>query len=375
MFYSHIVNASNIINNFETLVRTHPYDWNTRYELAKLYFDSGQYSAAKYHFEFAMGQHDLPSDINKKIKDYLSKIRQFKTWDVEFGIGAIPDSSINYSPTNRNECINTPNGLICTEIEDPTSGIGYQINGSVNYYKQLYKKIGIRTTFGGAILNTSNNIPTDYSGHFAIGPRYVFSFGDISIQPSFGTRMYNSKLYNFSYGIRAISTLQIPNKLFTDIGLDIQKNHYYTQTINDILTGVDWTFYIHPKYYLTDTSFISFTAALSHSHTKLSALGADIGRIAIGYLKIFPCGFNFYINMMYSHSAYHASGIFYLENNIQSATRHDNIYQIYTRIYNSYINLYNFIPAISYTYTIQDSNIPTYNIQNNQVMIELVKPF
>ena len=373
--FSHSVCASSDITSYIDTVRKNPSNWDARYELAKLYFDTNQYSAAQYNFEFVLAQSDIPDDTRTKINKYLSNIRHHKKWDIEFGIGAIPDASINYTPTNRNECTNTPSGLICSQIEDPVSGIGLQINGAVNHFTPIYKNIGLRTTFGGAILNTSNDIPTDYSAHFAIGPRYIFSNGDIYIQPSFGTRMYNNMHYNTTYGIRIGSTLQFPTRLFTDASLEIQRTHYHDPEINNKLNGYDWTFYIHPKYYLNNHSFISLTAAISHNHTALDALGSNLGRLAIGYFYIFPYGFNFYINTMYSHSAYHASGIFLIDNKFQHTTRHDNIYQIYTRIYNSNINVYNFIPAISYTYTIQDSNIPTYDHNIHQLMIEIVRMF
>lgn len=367
--------ASTEIATYNDIIRKTPSDWNARYKLAKLYFDSGQLGAAQYNFEFARAECDIPDNIAQSIDKYLSDIRHNKKWDIEFGIGAIPDSSINYTPSNRYECVNTTNGPVCSEIQDPVSGIGFQINGAVNYYEKIYKNLGLRTTIGGAILNISNNIPTDYSAHFAIGPRYVFSRGDIYVQPSFGARMYNNQFYNFSYGLRLGSNIQIANQIFTDTGLDIQRTEYHNDIINDALRGHNWTFYIHPKYYLNDISFISLTGALSHNHTEISALGSDIGRIALGYFYIFPYGFNFYINAMYSISSYHTSGTFLIDNTFQQITRHDNIWQFYTRIYNSYINFYDFIPALGYTYTIQDSNIPRYDQSNHQIMIEIVRMF
>lgn len=368
---SHNVRASNGITSYIDTVRKNPSNLDARYELAKLYFDTHQYSAAQYNFEFTTAQCDAPDDINK----YLSDIRRLKKWETEFGIGTIPDSSINFAPSNRHECTQTPSGPICSEQEPDSSGFGLNINGAINYYTNIYKNFGLRTTFGGAILNTSNDIPTDYSARFAIGPRYIFSHGDIFIQPSFGARMYNNHLYNTTYGTRIGGTLQFPSRLFTNIALDIQRNHYHSEKINDILSGFDWTFYVHPKYYLTNHSFISFTAAISHNDTTLSALGFDTGCIAIGYFYKIPYGFNFYINAMYSHNTYHTSGTFVLDNEFHTTTRRDNTYQIYTRIYNSYINLYNFIPAISYTYAIRQSNIPTYTHHTHQAMLEIVRMF
>ena len=334
----------------------------------------GNYDAAQYNFEFARAKCDIPNDIAYEIDTYLARIRHLKKWDVEFGIGAIPDASINYTPSNLHECINTINGPLCREQPDPTTGLGLQINGAANYYTKLYQNFGLRTTIGGAILNLSNNIPTDYSTHIAIGPRYVFSRGDISVQPSFGTRFYNNSFYNFSYGVRIGGHIQISGQIFADSSLDIQRNHYHNRDINRVLHGYDWTFYIHPKYYINDTSFISLTTAISHNHTELVALGSNTGRIALGYFHAFPYGFNFYINTMYSHSAYHAADT-EISQQTHPTTRHDNIYQFYTRIYNSYIELYNFIPAIGYTYTIQDSNISQYDQSNHQVMIEIVRLF
>ena len=113
--------------------------------------------------------------------------------------------------------------------------------------------------------------------------------------------MYNNNLYDIAYGTRIGATLQFPYKMFTDITLDIQRTHYKDKKINDILSGFDWTFYVHPKYYLNNHSFISFTTAISHNETAISALGSDTGRIAIGYFYKIPYGFNFYINLNAQH--------------------------------------------------------------------------
>ena len=346
---------------------------NSFYEKGIWYLNKSEYTAAQYYLEFARADPSISNKTAKKIDEHLTQIRHLKKWDIEFGIGAIPDSNINYSPSNRHECINTSDGTFCTELPDPVSGIGLQINGATNLYTALYKNIGLRTTIGGAILNISNNIPTDYSTHFAVGPRYIFSHGDISIQPSFGIRMYNSTFYNLSYGVRLSSNLQI-GKTFTDSGIDIQRNYYHNHNINEALRGFDWTFYIHPKYYINELSFISFTTAISHNHTELTALGSDTGRIAIGYFYSFPYGFKFYINAMYSFSSYNTPDE-QINTSTPTASRRDNIYQFYTRIYNKNISLYNFIPALGYTYTIQDSNISRYDQTNRQIMIEIIRLF
>ena len=354
---------------------THAITPTDQYSIAKEYFDSGHYDAARYYFEFALSNPDISPTQSESINKYLTEIRFRKKWDTEFGIGAIPDSSINYTPSNRHECINTTNGPLCQELESTPSDIGLNINGAVNYYTNIYKNFGLRTTLGGAVLNTSHNIPTDYSLHFAIGPRYIFSRSDISIQTSFGARLYNDEFYNFSYGVRLNSNTQITNKIFIDTGLDIQRTEYHNYTINSALGGHDWTLYIHPKIYLNTLSFLSITTALSHNHTYLSELGSDMGRIAVGYFRTFPYGFNFYINAMYTHNEYRASGTFLIDSEFHHITRHDNIWQFYTRIYNSCINLYDFIPALSYTYTTQDSNIPKYDQSTHQIMIEIVRMF
>lgn len=356
-------------------ITSHAINHLDQYNIAKAYFDSGQYDAARYHFEFALADKNISTDTSNDINNYLTEIRFRKKWDIEFGIGAIPDASINYTPSNRHECTNTPTGPLCQELESTSSDIGLNINGAVNYYSNIYKNIGLRTTVGGAILNTSHDIPTDYSLHFAIGPRYIFSYGDISIQPSFGTRFYNDNFYTFSYGLRINSMTHVTNKIFIDTGLDIQRTEYHNDIINSALRGHDWTLYLHPKYYINTRSFLSITTTISHNHTHLSALGANTGRIALGYFYIFPYGFNFYINAMYAHNSYRSTGTFIIDDEFHHTTRHDNIWQFYTRIYNSYFNFHNFIPALSYTYTTCDSNIPTYDQSKHQITIEIVRQF
>ena len=100
-----------MLNRFPRLTRV-------RLELARVYFLNENYSDARFHFELVKGGRDIPPAVIENVERYLAAIRQKKEWSLDVTLGAAPDSNINQASGNREECIETPFGLLCRPLED-----------------------------------------------------------------------------------------------------------------------------------------------------------------------------------------------------------------------------------------------------------------
>ena len=93
LLFSRTIYASTPIATYTDIINKTPSNWKARFELAQLYFESKNFSAAQYNFEFVRANNSLSKKQIGEIDQFLSQIRMQKKWDIEFGIGAIPDAS------------------------------------------------------------------------------------------------------------------------------------------------------------------------------------------------------------------------------------------------------------------------------------------
>ncbi len=171
------------IDAYRKIVDANPNLPRVRLELARVYFMNGDFQAAQFHFEFVRATPDLPLAVRENIDHYLTLIRMRKNWSLDFGLGIVPDSNINNTGTDNEECINTIFGPLCRPLETRRHGVGVRLNVDGNYYLRLTRRLGIRTTAGVNILDFAGGEFDDYSLYLASGPRYVFDSGEISLQP------------------------------------------------------------------------------------------------------------------------------------------------------------------------------------------------
>lgn len=363
------------ISAYRGIVDSNPNLPRVRLELARAYFMNGEYQAAQFHFEFVRATPNLPDTVREKIDQYLTLIRMRKNRSLDFGLGIVPDSNINNAGTESEECINTIFGPLCRPLEVKESGVGLRLNADLNHYMRFTQRFGLRTTFGIDALDFPTSRFDDYGFYFASGPRYVFDRGDISLQPTVSARLYGGDFYSYAYGGRVDTSWQIGRRLLLSGGGTATINRYHTDYINDALRGYDWGLSISPRYYLNNKSFVLAGLRFDQNNTKIKSYGSDNITYSVGYFGEFKWGFSLYSRADLITAKYHAPSWFVVDNKFVEKHRRDNIWRGYVRLSNNKISWYNIVPAVSYTYTRHESNIPSREYDKHRVEIELMRRF
>ena len=363
------------IDAYRAIVDANPNLPRVRLELARAYFMNGDFQAAQFHFEFVRATPDLPAAVRENIDRYLTMIRMRKNWSLDFGFGIVPDSNINNAGAENEECINTIFGPLCRPLETRKHGVGLRLNTDGNYYLRLTQRLGIRTTAGVNVLDFPGGDFDDYSLYLATGPRYVFDSGDISLQPVAIARWYAGDFYNYSYGLRLDTNWQVGRRWLLGGGATLHRNQYHTDYINDALHGYDWAVSLQPRYYLNNKSFVLAGLRFGQENTHVQAYGNDSLAYSIGYFGEFRYGFAVLTRLDLTNIKYHAPRYFVIDNAFDRKTRRDTIWSAYIRVSNNKLNWHNLIPAVSYTYTRRDSNIPTSMFDKHRAEIEIMRRF
>lgn len=363
------------INYYYEIVKNNPALSRVRLELARAYFMSGDYEQAQFHFEFVRATPELPDDVAAKIDAFLTLIRQQKNWTLDFGFGVVPDSNLNNAGNQNTECIDTVFGPLCRPLDTAQHGVGVRLNATGNYYLRFTKRFGLRTTLGVNLLDFDGSDFDDYSVYLASGPRYTFDRGEISLQPAVRAQWYAGDFYNYGYGLRLDTNWQLMGRLFAGAGATVHKTEYDATVNQDALGGYDWGLYLQPRYYLNNTSYIMAGIGFDQNNTNIDAYGSDSISYSLGYFGEFGWGFAFTGRASLIDSKYHDSAWYVINNQFDQRTRNDLTWQFYAQVYNTKLGWYNLVPAISYMYTLRDSNVPLYEFDRHRIEIEIIRRF
>ncbi len=168
---------------------------------------------------------------------------------------------------------------------------------------------------------------------------------------------------------------QIGRRWLLGSGLSAHRNQYHIDYINEALRGYDWSASVQPRYYLNDKSFLLAGLRFGQDYTRVRAYGNDSLTYSIGYFGEFRYGFAILTRLDLTTTKYHAARYFVSQGEFQQKTRRDNVWSAYVRVSNNKINWHNLIPAVSYTYTRRDSNVPANAFDKHRVEIEIMRRF
>ncbi len=358
------------------ILKYYPNSVLARLELARAYFMNGDYSLAEEQFLFARATPNLPEPIVKNIDTFLTAIRKQKNWSVESYFSFVPDSNLNYASGAGEECINSSFGVFCRPLEKQDSGIGIRFGADASYYLRFTKNFGLKSTLSISGLEYSSSRYDDYSLRLAVGPRYTFTNGEISLQPNIAWRWYQGAPYTNQYGLLLNTTWQFGRNWMLSGGVSWDKNSYINDHIDKFLSGNSVQLYIQPRYYFDNKSFLMSGLSFGHSSAKMDAYGYNSVGFALGYYNQWPLGFATFLRGDVSFLHFLSEKFFIMEDyNYQELKRSDVVYSASVRITNRFIEWNNFYPALTYTYIQRTSNIWSQEFDKHRVELEILYRF
>ncbi len=353
-----------ILNRFPDLARV-------RLDLAFAYFLNQDYDDARFHFEMVKGGNKIPPGVLENVDSFLAAIRRQKSWSVSAGFSIIPDSNINQSSGVTEECIDTIFGILCRDLEDQASGVGVGFNLTANYYLKLSKNFGIRNTLGVYLTEHSDSDYNDYIVYAASGPRYVYSSGEISLQPTYIKRLIGGDSYSDSYGLRTDVQHDF-GRLLLGAGVSAIKNTYKDEFVSEALKGEEYRFYLRPRVILSSQSFVQAGLEFTHDRTNTKQFGSDTLRYSLGAYYFFKYGFSLLVEASLSNAAYHADQYYVTKDQrFNSTRRNDRIYGFSAELSSNIWEHKGIRPTIQYYYTKRDSNIWSHDYARHRVNLML----
>ena len=358
------------------ILKYYPNSVLARLELARAYFMNGDYSLAEEQFLFARATPNLPEPIVKNIDTFLTAIRQQKNWSVESYFSFVPDSNLNYASGASEECINSSFGVFCRPLEKQDSGIGIRFGVDASYYLRFTKNFGLKTTLSVSGLEYSGEQYDDYSLRLAMGPRYTFANGEISLQPNVAWRRYRGAPYTNQYGILLNTNWQFARRWVLSGGVSWNKNNYVDDYVSDFLSGQDMQIYVQPRYYFSNTGFVMSGLSVGRSDANSAGYGYDSVGFLLGYYDQWPWGFATLLRGNISFLRYLDERYFIMSDyNYRNLTRSDIVYSASVRLTNRFVEWKNFYPALTYTYIRRDSNVWSQEFDKHRIELEILYRF
>lgn len=339
-----------ILNRFPDLPRV-------RLELARAYFLDEKYADAEFNFNLVKGGKNIPPAVLDNIDIFLDAIRRKKNWSLDFGFNIVPDSNLNQASGASQECVNIAGSLLCRDIETEDSGIGIQASMTGNYYLKFNNRVGLRNTAGVYLTDYGGSNYDDYILYAASGPRFLFTGGEISLQPTFTKRLVRNKRYSERWGVRLDGQKSF-NRLIVGTGLSAARNTYDTQFIDDLLRGNEYSAYITPRLILTNQCYVQSGVAYSRHEANNQSYAYNSWRYSLGAYYFFKYGFSLSLNYSITRDSYREERLFVSKDNRFDTAKLKNITHIVsTELSTNIFERYGITPAVQYNYTRRTSNI------------------
>ncbi len=359
-----------------SIINAYPGLTRVRLELARTYFADEDYERADFHFRLAQGDTELPEEVRENIELFLKAVRSRKNWSVTGSFGIVPDSNLNYASGEERECISTAYGLLCRDLPDEDAGVGLQAGVRGTHYLKFNKNLGLKSIAAISFLDFEQRAYDDDSLYLAVGPRLLFSNGEVSLQPTYSLRRLGGREYSQSYGARLDTSFDPAERWAVDVGLAYFQTDYADHILNELLRGQTFQAYAGLRYMLTGKSLLTAGLEYVDERTKTASFGSRLFGGSIGYYREFPLAFTAYAELRLSEVRYHAPSLFIsADAEIVEARRRDRIYQGYLRLANRRWASIGFTPAISCTYTNRDSNLWNYGYDKFRVEFSFQQEF
>jgi len=343
-----------------------------RYELALCYMQKKQWYRADHHLRLAMAGKDIPDEIKQRMLYYRYIARQNKNWNIWFNFGAAPDNNIN-QVAGGEECITNEWGTFCRQLPDPVSAVGYNLMLGGNYEFKLndnwrwksdaniYTNIYNKHNYDDLYLSTST------------GPRYVWKNGDIWLAGVASRRWYGWGRYNWAYGGKLDLNYDFTRKLSTGVSFRIMDNTY--DEYGDWMNGQTYSANLRTLYYLDTTKYIVLRGGIDRDTTNDEIYANWRYSTGLGFGSELPWGFHVYLEPSFIWSNYDGKRWIVKNETFTKLAEKDFTQRYSVSLSNNKIDIWGFVPTLTFSYTKRDSNIPNREYEKYTTELTMYQRF
>jgi len=347
-------NYDNAIEIYREILDVFPNLARIRFELAVCYMHTEKWQRADYHLRLAMADNDLPDNIKMLMSYYRYIIRQNKNWNVWFNFGAAPDSNIN-NAVGGTECIDTIWGTMCRELIEPESAVGANFTLGGDYEFKLSDQWRWKSD-----ANIYSNIydKHDYDDLYltaSTGPRFVWNRGDVWLAGVMSRRWYGRDKYNWSGGVRLDTNYDFTNRLTGGLYMRFMNNTY--DEYGDFLNGQSYSANFRLFYSFNASVYMSLWSGVYRESTVNPIYSYWQPSVSVGIGAELPWGFHLYLEPSVYWNLYDEEKWVVKDNDFTNVTEKDFTHRYSLSVYNNKLDIWGFVPTLTFSYTQRDSNI------------------
>ena len=353
------------IARFRAMLIRDPTLPRVRLDLALAYFRAGEDSSATYHFRQALGDEDLPPVVRARTLAFLDTIRRRKTWSVSAAVALAPDSNINAATSSREVNLF---GLPAQLSEDArqTSGVGLNANISGGYEARISPDLRFRT---GASLSTRTYEKSKFNDRtltLRAGPRFLFEKFDLRPELTARARRLGGEMYSRAAGIELSGNWQVAPAWRLSAAVGGERISYET--------------------FLGEGNMYSTQVGLAHALGRATLLRANgvfrreaVEREAYSWREFIvevsatrelPRGFVATVGSTYRLRRYDSPLAAF-----GPEARLDRTLAGRVKVSNRHIELFGFMPELTFKHERRSSNISLYDYKRNLVEVGVVRTF
>jgi tetratricopeptide (TPR) repeat protein len=351
---------------FRAILARNPSLNRVRLDLARTFFLAGDDAVAEYHFHLAEAA-GLPPAVQANVDKILNEIKRRKKWTADASFGLEPSTNINTATSAQTvDLYGTPYQL--SQAAQKTSGVGVVGALSGSYQFDLTPDSRL---VAGSSLNGTDFIQKDFDDNSAnafIGPRFLIGqSSEATVEATATQRWYGGQDYYTGGGGRVEGKTTVSPRLQLDGAVAVQQLNYtpayaaYTGPVTTLSTGA--------TYGLDSASFVRLDGAVIHEQTAELPFRDTQYYIGPNYYRELPHGFigniGFNADFAYFDALLPIFGV----------TRHDTTLNYQIGVSNRTVNLFGFMPVVTYIHTDRYSDIPLYAFTSDRVILGATQNF
>jgi tetratricopeptide (TPR) repeat protein len=353
------------IADFRAILARDPSLNRVRLDLARVLFETEDYTAADHHFRVAAAA-GLPPEVQQKVNQFLEEIKRRKRWDIDLSLGIAPDSNVN-AATNAQKVTLYGLAFDLDNQSRKTSGVGFASSLGGSYQAELNPDT--RWVVGGRL----NDV--DYAGgrfddrtvSAYTGPRFLLGRASEVTLKAVGTRRwYGGQDYSWGAGGLVEGETTLTPRLRLSGSLAVEQMRYDQNSgANGPVGALD----VAVTYGLDATSLIRVDAALMREQARQSPYRDTQYFVGATYYRELPWGFGINLGANADLALYDSPMAAF------GVTRRDLTVNFRAALSNRTIDLFGFTPVIAYVHTDRSSNINLFGFDRDRVEITMTRNF
>lgn len=343
-----------------------------RYELALCYMHEKKWYRADYHLRLAMAGKDLSDDAKRAMMYNRYVVRQNKNWNFWFNFGLAPDNNIN-QVAGGEECVTNEYGTFCRRLPEPISAVGYNASLGGNYEFKFGEHWRWKSdaNLWGNIYRT-HEYDDLYIGA-STGPRYVWQNGDIWLAGIGSRRLYGWDGYNWSYGGKLDINYDLTRRLSAGLGTYIMNNIY--DDYGDYMNGMSYSVYPRVSYSIDGTKYLILRGGISRDETESDIYQNWRYNVALGFGAELPWGFFVYLEPALTWTRYDGARWTVQDHKFMQIIEHDFGQRYTVSLSNNKLDIWGFVPTVTFSYTRRNSNIANRGFDKTAVEFHMQQRF